>query len=174
MRTSTIPAALLLATVFAAGCSDQKAPTELSEGELGPDFSQAPVVFTESVSFTAFNPCTGGADDFSGTTTVRVHFFELGTDPVRHHINVHERLDLESAAGFSGSQVQEVVDNGTPEEGAPDEEFSFAVVFNVDMSNDTHQRLKVHLNLHTIIRNGVVVRAEVFKLSFKCVGKPNA
>ncbi len=105
---------------------------------------------------------------------MRVHFFELGTDPVRHHFNLHERLDLESAAGFSGSQVTEVVDNGTPEDLAPDEEFSFAVVFNVDMSNDSGQRLKVHLNFNITIRNGVVVRAEIFKLSFNCVGKPGA
>ncbi len=174
MRTLTIPAALLLATVFATGCSDQKAPTELSEGELGPQFNQAPVVFTDPVAFTAFNPCTGGADDFSGTVTVRVHFFEPDTDPVRHHFNAHVLFDLESAAGFSGSQVQQEVDNGTPEDFAPDEEFSFTAVFNVDMSNDTHQRLKVHLNFHITIRNGVVVRAEIFKLSFNCVGKPDA
>lgn len=169
MRILTIGAPVLLATVFAAGCNDRNAPTELS-GE--PAFDQAPVVETFPIAFTDFNPCTGADDDFFGTETLTIHFFELDTDPVRHHFNIQFRFDLETAAGFSGFGVGPVVDNGTPEPGAANEEFSFTVIRNFNLSNESGQRLKVHYNFHLTIRNGVVVRSLVDNFSVKCVGTP--
>ena len=99
MRTLTIPAALLLATVFAAGCSDQKAPTELSEGELGPQFNQAPIVFTESFSFDVPNPCTGLFHTNFVDITVREHEFQNGQ---KSHFNGHAQFDIVTSDGFSG------------------------------------------------------------------------
>jgi hypothetical protein len=156
-----------LAVALAVGCSDRTAPTELP---FGPNFNQAPVTFTFPVAFTAFNACIGGPDDFFGTATQRVHFFVIG-DESQHHFNITTRFELESAAGFSGFSVQQDVDNGT--EFGPDEEFSFLSALNVNMSNESGQRLKVHIVFHITIRNGVVVRSLVDRFSIDCVGVPN-
>ena len=170
MRSLTIGASVLFASLFAAGCSDRNALTELS-GELASN--QAPVVSTFPISFTAFNPCTGADDFFSGTVTERFHFFETETDPVRHHFNVQARTELETAAGFSGFDVQHFVDMGFPAPGVPDEEFSSSFILNVKLSNESGQRLKGHINSHITIRKDVngdlVVRSFVENVRFWCV-----
>jgi hypothetical protein len=170
MRSLTIGAAVLLASLFAAGCSDRNALTELS-GELA--FNQAPVVSTFPITFTAFNPCTGADDFFSGTVTERFHFFETETDPVRHHFNVQVRTELETAAGFSGFDRQHFTDMGFPAPGVPDEEFSSTFTLNVSLSNESGQRFKGHINSHITIRKDVngdlVVRSFVENVSFRCV-----
>ncbi len=162
MRTLTIPAALLLATVFAAGC--QKAPTELSEGELGPQFNSAPADFTASFSFPEFNPCTGVDHTIFIDLTVREH--EFGNGP-NFHINAVVLFDVTSSDGFSGSAVEHftVKDEGT---------LTVTDVTNVNLSNDSGQRIKIHIQFHITIINGDVVRAFVDNVGLKCVGKPNA
>jgi hypothetical protein len=170
VRTLTIGVAVLLATVFAAGCNDRNVPSALSE-ELA--FNQAPVVSTFPITFTAFNPCTGADDFFSGTVTERFHFFETETDPVRHHFNIQVRTELETAAGFSGFDRQHFTDMGFPAPGVPDEEFSSTFTLNVNLSNESGQRLKGHINSHITIRKDVngdlVVRSLVENVSFRCV-----
>jgi hypothetical protein len=167
----TIGVSVLLATVFAAGCNDRNAPTELSEE---PAFDEAPFVVTQPFEFTTFNPCTGTVEDFFGTITLTVHFFQL-EDPLRHHFNVLGRADLESASGFSGFAVGPDVDNGTLEPGAEDEEFSFTSIGNFNLSNDeTGQRLMIHFNFHITIRKDkkgeLVVRSLVDNFSARCAG----
>ncbi len=163
MHTSTIPAALLLATVFAAGCSDQNAPTELSEGEFGPQFNQAPVVFTFSNSFLQFNPCTGLLHTISVDVTVTEHVFQNGQN---FHFNGHAQFDVVTSDGFSGSAVEHfgLNDAGT---------LAVTQAFSVNLSNDSHQRIKLQFNFHITISNGDV-RAFVENFSSRCVGKPDA
>lgn len=173
MRILTIGAPVLLATAFAAGCSDRNVPTQLSEE---PAFNQAPVPVEFEVAFSDFNPCTGALDDFLVSVTGTVHFFELETDPVRHHFNNQFRGDVQTAAGFSGFDVLREVDNGTPEPGAtdPPEEFSFTFTLNRNLSNESGQRLSGHMKFHITIRNdGTVVRSLVDNVSLRCVGNPN-
>ena len=159
MRTLTIPAALLLATVFAAGC-DQKAPTELSEGELGPQFNQAPVVFTESDEFDTFNPCTGLLHTNFADITVRVHESD-------NHVVVHNQFDIVTSDGFSGRAAEHFVEN------LDNGEVTFVANVNVNLSNDSRQRLSIHIVAQFTIRNGDV-RVDIFTFSSTCVGKPNA
>jgi hypothetical protein len=173
MRILTIGVPVLLATVFAAGCSDRNAPTQLSEE---PAFDQAPVVtiVDEIEPFTFFNPCTGAEDVVSGSLTERFHFFETETDPPRHHFNVEVRIEIETEAGFSGFAIQHFTDMGFPAPGAPDEEFSSTFTLNVNLSNDTGQRVKGHVIVHTTIRKDkktgdLVVRSFVENVSFTCV-----
>ena len=165
MRTSTIPAALLLATVFAAGCSDQTAPTELSEGELGPLFNQAPVVFTDFFSETDINPCTGLEHTHFIDVTVREHIFFNGQN---FRINGFAQFDEVTDDGFSGS--------ASPEHFALNDAGTVTVtdVFNVNLSNDSHQGIQLRFQFHLTISNGEVVRVEIFKFSSTCVGKPGA
>jgi hypothetical protein len=171
MRTLTIGVAVLLATVFAAGCNDRNMPTELS-GK--PAFDQAPVVTTFEIEpFTFFNPCTGAQDVVSGTATERFHFFETETDPPRHHINVQIRSELDTEAGFSGFDRSHFTDMGFPAPGVPDEEFSSTFTLSVNLSNDSGQRVKGHVNIHITIRKDqageLVVRSFVENISFRCV-----
>ena len=164
MRTLTNPAALLLATVFAAGCSDQKAPTELSEGEFGPQFNQAPEVFTFSASFPEFNPCTGVDHTIFIDLTVREH--EFGNGP-NFHINAVVLFDVTSSDGFSGSAVQHITLNDN-------NAFNVSSVTNVNTSNDSGQRITLHLRFLVTITDGGVLRVFVDEVSSRCVGKPGA
>jgi hypothetical protein len=170
VRTLTIGAAVLLATVFAAGCNDRNVPTELSEE---PAFDQAPLVSTFPVTFTFDNPCTGDEDVVRGTVTERFHFFETETDPVRHHFNVEVRTEIETDAGFSGFDIQHFTDMGFPAPGVPEEEFSSTFTVNVNLSNDSGQRVKGHIVFHITIRKdkkgNLVVRSFVENVSFRCV-----
>ena len=173
MRILTIGAPVLLAAAFAAGCNERNALTELS-GE--PAFDQAPVVIIvdEIEPFTFFNPCTGDEDVVSGSLTVREHFFETETDPPRHHINVGVQSELETEAGFSGFDIQHFTDMGFPAPGVPEEEFSSTFTLNVNLSNDSGQRVKGHVNTHITIRKDkktgdLVVRSFVENVSFRCV-----
>jgi hypothetical protein len=175
MRTLTIGVPVLLATVFAAGCSDRNAPVELS-GD--PGFDRAPVVTTFEIEPFAFdNPCipgTGLDDVVRGTQTVREHFFETETDPPRHHINVGVRSEIETDAGFSGFDRSRFTDMGIPAPGVPEEEFTSTFTLTVNLSNDSGQRVIGHVISHlTRMRDQttgeLVNRAEVFKVSFKCV-----
>jgi hypothetical protein len=131
------------------------------------------VVSTFPITFTAFNPCTGADDFFSGTVTERFHFFETETDPPRHHFNIQVRTELATAAGFSGFDRQHFTDMGFPAPGVPDEEFSSTFTLNVNLSNESGQRLKGHINSHITIRKDVngdlVVRSFVENISFRCV-----
>jgi hypothetical protein len=173
MRTLTIGAPILLATVFAAGCSDRNAPTQLSEE---PAFDEAPLVSTFPVRFTFDNPCipgTGDDDVIFGTVTERFHFFETETDPPRHHINVEFRTEIETEAGFAGFDIGHFTDMGFPAPGDPEEEFSATFTVNVNLSNDSGQRVSGHIVFHITImkdkKGNLVVRSFVDKVSFKCV-----
>jgi hypothetical protein len=171
VRNPTISAAVILAAIFAAGCSDRNAPAELS-GD--PGFDQAPVVETFEIEpFTFDNPCTGDQDVVSGTQTVRFHFFETETDPVRHHFNVEVRTEIETEAGFSGFDLSHFTDMGFPAPGAEDEEFSSTFTLNVKLSNDSGERVKGHVTSHTTRmrdQNGdLVLRSDFVKVSFRCV-----
>ena len=176
MRVFTGRAALLLVTALAVGCGEQKTPTGLSSVEFGGaiSFSRAPVVFALPFFDLPFpNPCIGAVEGFSGVRTFTLHEFVFG-DPVRHHFNLEIRIDLESTSGFSGFGVASFVDNGTPEPLAPDEEFSFSVVENFTMTNDSKQQLKFHILEQLVIRNGVVARVDIVSFTVVCVGKPAA
>ena len=166
MRTLTIPAALLLATVFAAGCSDQTAPTELSEGEFGPDFNEAPIVFTDlGFEETDVNPCTEADHTHLIDTTIRVHEFVNGKN---FHVSAHAQFDEVTDDGFSGST--------SPAHFALNDAGSFTItdVFSVNLSNDSHQRIHLRFQAHITITDGDVVRVFIEKLSSRCVGNPNA
>ena len=165
MRTLTIPAALLLATVLAAGCSDQSAPTELSEGELGPEFRQAPVVLTFSFEEIDINPCTGLEHTHFVVGTFREHENPNGQN---FHFNAHAQFDEVTSDGFSGSTGVEtfvVKDEGT---------LTVTDVGRLNLSNDSHQRIRFHFQFHLTISNGDVERVFIDKFSSTCVGKPNA
>jgi hypothetical protein len=63
---------------------------------------------------------------------------------------------------------------GFPAPGAPDEEFSSTFTLNVNLSNDSGQRVKGHVTFHlTRMRDQttgeLVDRAVVEKVSFRCV-----
>lgn len=167
MRTLTIPAALLLTTVFAMGCGDQKSPTEVSEVELGPQFNMAPAEFTMPFSFPEFNPCTKLEHTLSGELTVKQHIFA-------NHGNAVISFDVTSDDGFSGSAVQLITLRGTitEEEGFLPEP-TLTDVTNVNMSNDSRQRISLHLRFHITIDGGVL-RVIVAEHSERCVGKPAA
>ena len=158
MRTLTIPADLLLATVFAAGC--QKAPTELSEGELGPQFNQAPADLIFSDSFEEFNPCTGGPQTVFVDVTAKAHIFA-------NHTNVVASFDVTSSDEFSGSAVQHITLNAN-------NAFNVSSVTNVNTSNDSGQRISLQIRFHTTISDGGVLRVDVAEVSSRCVGKPGA
>ncbi len=172
MRTLTIGVPVFLVSVFAAGCSDRNAPAELS-GD--PGFDRAPVVTTFEIEpFTFDNPCTGEEDVVSGTQTVREHFFETETDPPRHHINVGVRTEIETEAGFSGFDISRFTDMGFPAPGVEDEEFSSTFNLNVNLSNESGQRVIGRVTFHiTRMRDQttgeLVNRALVEKVSFRCV-----
>ena len=157
-----------LAVALAVGCSDRTAPTDLA---VAPSFNHAPVTTTYPVAFPLFNPCTGADDVFSGTETLSVHRFEFG-NPIRHHVNVQIQTEFETAAGFSGKQVLQVVDVG-PDTELGGEEFSFLLSIHINLSNEAGQRLLLNVLFHITIRNGTVVRSEVFRASAECRGVPN-
>ncbi len=166
MRAFTIPAALLLATVFATGCSDQKAPTGLSN-EFGPEFNQAPVVFTFSNSFTEFNPCTGLEHTLFVDVTVKEHVFQNGQN---FHVNGTAQFDVGSSDGFSGSAVEHFAEHFANDGGT----VTITDGTNVNLSNDSHQGIQLRFQFHLTISNGEVVRVEIFKFSSTCVGKTGA
>jgi hypothetical protein len=133
--------------------------------------------------FSFDNPCIPGSPDdgddvVSGTQTVREHFFETETDPPRHHINVGVRTEIETEAGFSGFDISRFTDMGFPAPGVPEEEFSSTFNLNVNLSNESGQRVIGHFTFHlTRMRDQttgeLVNRAVVEKVSFRCVGNAN-
>jgi len=173
MKRITILCTILFMTILVVGCSDQKAPTALSEGVPGDDVSlnkAPPVVSTFSFSFTDINPCTGLVHTLSFDATTRVHFFQL---PSGHHFNGHFEADIVTSDGYSGKVVQHDIDSGTGLPGNPTEEFTVQSTFNVNLSNASKQRIKIQGTFHITIRNGVIVRAFVNKFSNTCIGKPS-
>ncbi len=166
MRTLTIPAALLLTTVFAMGCGDQKSPTAVSEVELGPQFNMAPEEFTVPFSFPDFNPCTELEHTLSGELTVKQHIFA-------NHANAVASFDVTSDDGFSGSAVQHITLRGTITEEGFLPEPTLTDVTNVNLSNDSGQRISLHLRFHVTIDGGVL-RVIVAEVSSRCVGQPAA
>ena len=164
MRTLTIPAALLLTTVFAMGCGDQKAPTGPSEVEIGPQFNSAPVVFTFPFSFPDFNPCTGLVHTISGEITLKEHVIGNGQN---FHVNNRAQFDVTTSDGFSGSAVEHFTLNDNNAFNATD-------VLNVNLSNDSGQRIKIHLLFHVTVTASNGLTVFINNSSSKCVGKPAA
>lgn len=127
-------------------------------------------VVTFPIEFTETNPCTGADHVVSGLLTLRIHEFELD-DPARHHFNVQFFFDIETDDGFSGRGVGPDVDNGFG--GFEDLENTgmFQSIANVNLSNDDHQRIKVHFHVHVNQIDGEPV-AVVERISVRCTGKP--
>ncbi len=177
MRTLTF-LAMLLVIVFVVGCSEQTAPTEVSEDMPadGADrlYKGKPIILEDVPfgPFTFINPCTGLPHDNFGTFDLRIHEFILNENG-DHHFNVHWRFDVETSDGYSGFVVQEYVDNGKGVAGSPDEEYSSSTVFNVKLSNEAGQRIIQHSNFHITIRNGEVVSFVLNSDGAKCEGVPD-
>jgi len=141
MKGITTFCALLLVTVFFLGCGKQGAPTEMSldmsADGAGTLYKGGQIVF-EGIPFDPFeeiNPCTDLLHDVFGTFDIRIHNFILNEDG-DHHSQLHFKFDVETSDGYSGSVVQEIVDNGKGVGGSDDEEFSQSITFNVNLSNE--------------------------------------
>ena len=177
MKGITIFCALLLVTVFFLGCGKQSTPTEMSldmPADGADTLYKGGQIVIEGIpfAFVEVNACTDLPHDVFGTLDIRIHNFILNADG-DHHFQTHFKFDVETSDGYSGSVVQQIVDNGKGPGGSPDEEFSQSITFNVNLSNEDGQRLKQHGVFNITIRNGVVVRSSVANFSEKCVGKPS-
>lgn len=174
MRTPRFSPVLLLATILAAGCGVESLPTASpDEGalEASPSVAadNAPVVFTRTLVDEAFNPCIGMVDVSTFHQTVRLQFFEIGTDPVRHHLNLQLRHDVETEAGFTGKGAISRIQNGNFQKG----EFTFTLTSNITLADDAGRRWRFHVLNHVTIRDGVVVGSEVERFDSFCVADTN-
>jgi len=175
--------ALPILLLFVTCAQDTPVSPVLNNGNQVTLAKASPQVFTFSIDpFLFVNPCTGQLETVSGTETQTVHFF-LTINPVtgaimKHHLNIHSQTDITTTAGFSGSQIFKVVDNGTGPPGSLGEFFAQTVNLNVDLSNAAGQREKIrffsHLTATIVSLNPVVldVKSSHDSFSATCVGKP--
>lgn len=176
-RKSAGPSACALALVVAAGCGEVTAPVATSgasEGDVGVQASQAdrpPEVSTVPVSFQAFNPCIGAAEEFFGTATLRLQAFFLPTRTERGHMVSRVTEDLETASGFSGISTSTIVFNGIP--GTPPEQAAFTGAQAVQLSHADGRRVGVRLLVHATFVNGEFV-VEFESVNQRCVGPDEA
>ena len=149
----------LTAILVSFGCTE--APTS---PELRPQFSTAPAEFTFSDSFEDFNPCAGAMHTIFVDVTVKEHVVENGRN---FHVNGSAQFDVTTSSdGFSGSGVGHFTLN-------ENNAFNVTDVTNVNLSNDSRQRIQINLGFHVTLTDGDL-RVEIESFSNKCVGKPAA
>ena len=116
------------------------------------------------------NPCTGEDHTLTFDIVILEHTFDNEAGD-RHHENSLFYIDVTTDDGFSGRSVGTFIDNGA---GLFSEEEGTGMLqntFNINLSNDAHQRMKVHGNLHFNQVDGEVI-AFMDTFSFRCAGKP--
>lgn len=133
----------------------------------------APVVIPVAVQFQDINPCTGELDTISLTGIVRVHEFYNEAGDV-HHWNITVLTDVESAAGFTGENVQVFVHNA---EGpfAPREEEGRGMEMelqNVIARNpDTGRLVRLHASFRLVYVSEDENVVEATSLTLECLGQ---
>ncbi|MGH2738551.1 MAG: hypothetical protein ACRDHH_07020 [Actinomycetota bacterium] len=132
-----------------------------------------PVVIPFQDQFDAVNPCTGQLTTVLVTGTLRIHQFYNAAGDV-HHFNIMSVAELESADGFSGSEVFVNTHNAEgPFRPTEEEDRGMQVVIDniVAHNPDTGQTVRAQFALHlTYVGGEFVVNST--SLSTKCLGAP--
>jgi hypothetical protein len=129
-----------------------------------------PTMILAQDQVTGSNPCTGEGHTLTFDIVILEHLFDNEAGH-RHHENSLFFIEVTTDDGFSGRSVGTFIDNGA---GLFSEEEGTGVLqntFNINLSNDAHQRIKVHGNLHFNQVDGEVI-AFVDTFSLRCAGKP--
>jgi hypothetical protein len=118
------------------------------------------------------NPCTGELDTVTLTGVIRIHEFYNDAGDV-HHYNVIIVTDVESAAGFIGTNVQSFVHNAEgPFADREDEERGMEMELqNVIARNpDTGQLVRLHASFRLVYVSEEENVVEATGFSFVCLG----
>ena len=131
-----------------------------------------PVVIPVDAQIQDVNPCTGELDTVTLTGSLRVHEFYNGAGDV-HHWNVTVLTDVESAAGFTGENVQVFVHNA---EGsfAPREEEARGMELEIQnaiaRNPETGQIVRLHASFRLVYVSEDENVVEATSVTLECLG----
>jgi hypothetical protein len=143
---------------------------------LGPSPARAdgpPIVTPVATQIQDINPCTGELDTFSLTGIVRVHEFYNEAGDV-HHYNVTVLTDVESAAGFTGWNVQTFEHNAEgPFADREDEGRGMQVELQNGFARnaDTGQIVRLHVSFRLVYVSDEENVVEETSVTLTCLGQ---